>query len=226
LILVIIGLIFSYVVGFEKYKIAVVGHIPSGLPTPNFRQININDVLSLYQDSIIIPIGMSSFSSLYHLLVLNNKYSWTDGDHFCRQGSRHKVQIRSGKHACSFVVDECGLICLSQDIGQDLMALGLANTIGSMFGSYPCMGAFGRTALQLNSGVVSLIFSSCGRFIHSPSLSGGKTQVTSMVSSMVVMITLLLLTGFVLISGSHQILMDCICLVSSIIYQKLFWQAL
>lgn len=35
---------------------------------------------------------------------------------------------------------------------QELFALGVGNVVGTIFGAYPSMGAFGRTALHMNSG--------------------------------------------------------------------------
>eukprot|EP01113_Clastostelium_recurvatum_P037346 TRINITY_DN5447_c0_g1_i2.p1 TRINITY_DN5447_c0_g1~~TRINITY_DN5447_c0_g1_i2.p1 ORF type:complete len:438 (+),score=55.96 TRINITY_DN5447_c0_g1_i2:40-1314(+) len=59
-------------------------------------------------------------------------------------------------------------------IRQELLALGVANTLGCFFLSYTAMGAFGRTALHMNS--------------------GAQTQLTSVVSVIVVVLCLLFLT--------------------------------
>ena len=58
---------------------------------------------------------------------------------------------------------------------QELMALGLANVIGSMFQSYPVTGGFSRSAVNFQS--------------------GAQTQLSSVISAILVGITLLFLTG-------------------------------
>jgi len=60
------------------------------------------------------------------------------------------------------------------DMKQELFALGVANVCGTVFGAYPSMGAFGRTALHMNS--------------------GAQTQLCSLISVFVVVLTLLFLT--------------------------------
>eukprot|EP00026_Physarum_polycephalum_P002885 Phypoly_transcript_02894.p1 GENE.Phypoly_transcript_02894~~Phypoly_transcript_02894.p1 ORF type:complete len:746 (+),score=98.98 Phypoly_transcript_02894:338-2575(+) len=139
LILVIVGLILSYTLDFESHKISVVGHIPSGLPHPNFfTSFSLDDALDLYGDSLIIPIvGLIETISAAKAAATKHKYDL--------------------------------------DMKQELFALGVANIAGTIFGAYPSMGAFGRTALHMNSGAF--------------------TQVCSLVSVFVVVITLLLLTG-------------------------------
>eukprot|EP01133_Synstelium_polycarpum_P012156 gene12156-14224_t len=59
-------------------------------------------------------------------------------------------------------------------MNRELFALGAANIIGCIFQSYPAAGAFGRTSLHLSS--------------------GAKTQLTTIISVIVVGVTLLFLT--------------------------------
>eukprot|EP01132_Coremiostelium_polycephalum_P007987 gene7987-9828_t len=139
LILVTIGLIVSYFADLEgKHKIQVVGTIPKGLPKPSFySSLTIDLVLSLYKDSLIIPIvGLIETVSIAKVAATKAKYELS--------------------------------------MNKELLGLGMANIIGGVFQSYPAAGAFGRSSLHLNS--------------------GAKTQLTTIISVVVVGITLLLLT--------------------------------
>ncbi|KYQ88515.1 Sulfate transporter [Tieghemostelium lacteum] len=138
LILVIIGLILSYTIDLEGKGISVVGKIPSGLPLPSFfDNLTVDVILSLYRDSLIIPIvGLIETVSIAKVAATKAKYEI--------------------------------------NMNQELFSLGMANILGGVFQSYAVAGAFGRSSLHLNS--------------------GAKTQLTTIISVLVVGITLLFLT--------------------------------
>ncbi|EGG15858.1 hypothetical protein DFA_09527 [Cavenderia fasciculata] len=138
LILVALGLLASYFLDLEGKGIAVVGTIPSGLPSASFfTNFDFNTAISLYKDSLVIPI----------------------------------VGLIETVSASKVAANKCRY---ELSMNKELFALGMANIIGCIFQSYPSAGAFGRTSLHL--------------------ASGAKTQVTTIVSVVVVGVTLLFLT--------------------------------
>ncbi len=126
-----------FVFGLNDRGVAIIGEIPSGLPTPTAPQVDRNELLELLPAAITISfIGFIESSSVARTIA-----------------TREKRQL---------------------DANQELKALGIANIAGSFFSGYPVTGSFSRTAVAYQS--------------------GGKTQVTGLISAGFIILTLLFFT--------------------------------
>ncbi|NME66625.1 SulP family inorganic anion transporter [Flammeovirga aprica] len=113
-IIVILGIVMSLSFDFEALGIAVVGTIPSGLPTfilPDFTAVVYTDVIPLAL--VVAIIGFTVSNSIIK-------------------------SIDDPKQPI--------------DPNREFVALGLANSIGALFGGYQASSSFSRTAINASSG--------------------------------------------------------------------------
>lgn len=113
-IVVILGIVFSFSFNFQELGIAVVGDIPSGLPTfqiPDFSKVVYTDVIPLAL--VVAIIGFTVSNSIIK-------------------------SIDDPKYPI--------------DPNREFVALGIANSIGALFGGYQASSSFSRTAINTASG--------------------------------------------------------------------------
>ncbi|KXX70297.1 SulP family inorganic anion transporter [Flammeovirga sp. SJP92] len=113
-IIVVLGIVMSLFFDFESQGIAVVGTIPSGLPTfilPDFTAVVYSDVIPL--SLVVAIIGFTVSNSIIK-------------------------SIDDPKQPI--------------DPNREFVALGLANSIGALFGGYQASSSFSRTAINASSG--------------------------------------------------------------------------
>ncbi len=134
LIIMIVTTIFTKMIGYNG---AIVGDIPSGLPTFSIPTLNAEVIFKLIPTVIIMSIvGFAEAVSIAQTVA-----------------KKTKTKI---------------------DPNKELFGQGLANLAGSFFQSFPTSGSFSRTALNYHA--------------------GAKTNLSSIVTGAMVLITLLFLT--------------------------------
>ncbi|XP_072379811.1 prestin-like [Diabrotica undecimpunctata] len=138
LIVVVIGALVSNLLNLQqKYDIAVVGTIPSGLPEPEIPPISL--LPSVAVDGFIIAI-VNYVTSMSLALMIAQKGNY------------------------------------EVNANQELFAQGLSNGVGSLFACMPVCASLSRSLIQ--------------------QLVGGKTQIVTVVSSLLLIITLLWIGPF------------------------------
>lgn len=117
--------------------VAIVGDVPSGLPSPRLPSTSLADLRALLPTAIAIAlVGFMESISVAKSFARANKYE--------------------------------------VDPDRELVALGLANVGGSVFGAYPVTGGFSRTAVNAQAGAT--------------------TNVASLITAGAIVLTLLFLT--------------------------------
>ena len=139
LMLVVVATFISYVTDFhERTGIALVGDVPSGLPSPAVPDFQ--HAVGLMGQSV--PVALISLLEAVSI------------------GKTFAIKYRYELNA-----------------NQDLLALGVANTVGSFFLTFPTTGSFSRTAVNANG--------------------GGQTRLANLVSAIVILFTCLWLTSLI-----------------------------
>lgn len=138
LLAVIIGILFAYFFEMPSYGLAVVGDIPSGLPS--FEMLNISKPIFIEMLPVTFAVAIISIIECI--------------------GIGKSIEA---KHDYYHIKPS-----------QELMAIGLSKIGGAFFQSIPTSGSFTRSAVN--------------------SESGAKTQVSSLFTAAVILLTLLFLT--------------------------------
>ena len=146
---VAVGTGLSWVLAWGERGVDIVGTVPSGLPhlaTPGFSIPGI--------DTLGVALTGAELTALLPPAIAISLV-----------GFMESIAV-SKVYAARFRYDI--------DADQELKALGIANVFGAFFQSFPAMGGFSRTAVNVDS--------------------GARTQVSALVSAGVISVTLLFLT--------------------------------
>ncbi|SMD33056.1 sulfate permease, SulP family [Reichenbachiella faecimaris] len=138
LLIVVLGLVLSYLLQLEHFGVSLVGYLPSGLPTfhlPVLAELPLGKFIPL-----AITLALMGFVEIYSI-----------GQHL---QSKHKAEYEINSN-------------------KELIGLGFANVVGSLFRTFPATASFSRSAVNESS--------------------GAKTNLASVISSLIVILTLLFL---------------------------------
>jgi SulP family sulfate permease len=131
LIVVAISTVLSFTLDLEHIAhIAIVGTIPEGLPKPVFPAFSFNDFINIIPTAFSITL-IGTFlicNGVRANVLLGYLESLAVSEKFAE---KFKYKIRANR---------------------ELIALGLANFVGSFFSAYPVTGSFSRTAVNANAG--------------------------------------------------------------------------
>jgi sulfate permease, SulP family len=118
LLVVVAGTLLVWILDLEALGVAVLGAVPSGLPSPSLPTARAEDLRDLVPTAL--TLAMVQFMTV---ASLGRTYA-----------SRHQYRV---------------------DPNRELVAIGSANLIGSIFRSLPVSGSFSRTAVAEQAGVRS-----------------------------------------------------------------------
>jgi high affinity sulfate transporter 1 len=139
IIVVVIGIIVSFMLGLANYGVSIVGPIPTGLPSIVWPTLPRAGLSSLILGSLaILFIGFSESLAAAK-----------------EEGSKYDYEI---------------------DASQEMVAQGMANAASGLLGGYAVEGSLSKTAVA--------------------DMAGQKTQLASLISAGLILLTILFLAGF------------------------------
>jgi SulP family sulfate permease len=162
LAVVVVGTLLVWGLGLDAYGVAIVGEVPRGLPHPALPKIDLAALGQLAPTALAIAF-VSFMEAISVAKSVASKYSEAD-EHGrkprIRAGGRGPRADRIRKHRV--------------DANRELIGLGAANFLGSLFRGYPVAGGFSRTAVNASA--------------------GARTGLAGIITAVLVILTLLVLT--------------------------------
>jgi len=132
MIIVVLGTLGSWLLGFGERGVQIVGAVPSGLPSPSFPGFSFPGLRGTG-----VSLGLSDVTGLLPVAVA-----------IALVGFMESIAVAK-VYASRFRYDI--------DADQELKALGIANIAGGFFQSFPATGGFSRTAVNVDAGARSQV---------------------------------------------------------------------